>query len=279
MTVCNLIHNASIFLKKKRIQSALLDSEIILSNFMKVSRENLLLNDKMKVSKKIKDKFQSAIERRSENEPVAYIVKKKEFWSMDFLVNDSTLVPRPETELLIEKTLKIFSNKKINILDIGTGSGCILLSLLKELPQSKGIGIDISKEALKIATKNSKKLKLNNRAKFIKSDIGKFKSKKFDLVISNPPYINFKDLNSLSKDILKYEPITALNGGIDGLDVIKKVIYKSSKLLKKNGLLAIEIGSNQYKKVSKILGNNELKEIVKVLDFETNVRCIISTKK
>ena len=163
-------------------------------------------------------------------------------------------------------------------MDIGTGSGCILLSILKELSSSSGTGIDISSKAIQTAKKNSKKLNLINRSKFKIFDINNFTFGKYDLIISNPPYIPQRDLKNLSKDITNYEPIIALNGGLDGLDLIKKVIYKSSILVKKSGLLAIEIGNQQYLKVSKLLKNKGFKEISKEYDNNNNVRCIISTK-
>ena len=188
-------------------------------------------------------------------------MEKKEFWSEDFVVNNTTLVPRPETELLIYKVVNIFKNKKINILDIGTGSGCILLSILKELNFSMGVGIDISAKAIQIAKANSKNLNLLNQVKFKVCDLNKYNIGKYDLIVSNPPYVPSKDMKNLSKDIINYEPKIALDGGVDGLDLIKKVIYKSSHLLKISGLLAIEIGFNQYKRVSSILKHYKFREI------------------
>ena len=272
------IKKASQILKNYNIQSHELDAEIILSDIMGVTREFLITNDKLTISNKIKKKYDFAIKRRTRKEPVAYITGKKEFWSQNFKVSKDTLVPRPETELLIYKLVKHFKRKKINILDIGTGSGCILLSLLKELKYSRGVGIDVSANALKIAKENSKNLNLLNRSKFKIFDINKFNYGKYDLIVSNPPYIPLLNIRNLSKDITHYEPIVALNGGNDGLDLIKKVIYKSTKLLKTNGLFAIEIGNNQYLKVSKLLAQVGLKEISKEFDNNRNVRCIISTK-
>ena len=194
------------------------------------------------------------------------------------MVNYSTLIPRPETELLIYKLVHFFKNKKINILDIGTGTGCILLSILKELNFSKGIGIDISVKAILTANRNANKLNLLNRSKFKVSDIDEFSYGKYDLIVSNPPYIPLRDIKNLSRDIINYEPLIALKGGIDGLDLIKKVIYKSIILLKRNGLLAIEIGNQQYIKVSKLLKQSGFREISKEYDNNRNVRCIIGTK-
>ena len=272
------IKQASQLLKNKNIISHELDAQVILSDIMGVTRDFFITNSHIKVSKNTIKKFNHAIRRRIKREPVAYIIGKKEFWSQDFAVNQTTLVPRPETELLIYKVIDFFKNKRINILDIGTGSGCILLSILKELVHSRGVGIDVSAKAIKTAQFNSCNLNLLHRSKFKVFDVGKFNIGKYDLIISNPPYIPSKDIKNLSKDIINYEPLVALNGGVNGLDLIKKVIYKSNSLLKKNGLLVIEIGSNQYLKVSSLLRQQGFREISKQCDYNHNVRCIISTK-
>ncbi len=278
MNLDNTVKKASQILKNHNIHSHELDAQIILSNIMGVKRESLITNNEINISKKIMEKYDSAIKRRIKKEPVAYIIGKKEFWSEDFMVNHGTLIPRPETELLIYKIINFFKNKKINILDIGTGSGCILLSILKELNFSRGIGIDISAKAIQMAKVNSKNLNLFYRSKFKVIDLNKFNIGKYDLIVSNPPYIPSRDIKNLSKDITSYEPLTALNGGSDGLDLIKKVIYKSNHLLKREGLLALEIGHSQYQKVSCILRSNGYREMSKEYDFNRNVRCIIGTK-
>ncbi|HJO77481.1 MAG TPA: peptide chain release factor N(5)-glutamine methyltransferase [Pelagibacteraceae bacterium] len=278
MILENTIKQASQLLKSHHIISHELDAEIILSDIMGVTKEFLIVNNHINISKNIIKKYNFAIKRRINREPVAYITGKKEFWSEDFVVNHATLVPRPETELLIYKVIKVFKNKRINILDIGTGSGCILLSILKELNLSRGIGIDISAKAIQIAKANSKNLNLFYRSKFKVIDLSKFNIGKYDLIVSNPPYIPSKDIKNLSKDIINYEPLVALRGGINGLDFIKKVIYKSNNLLKRNGLLAIEIGHNQYQTVSNILSQYGFRESGKGYDYNHNVRCIISTK-
>jgi len=278
MILENTVKRASKILKQNKINSHELDAQIILSHIMGVTREFLILNDQINISKDVKQKYELAIKRRTKREPVAYITGKKEFWSENFIVNHSTLIPRPETELLIYKLINFFKDKSINILDLGTGSGCILLSLLKELNKSRGMGIDISKKAIHIAKINSKNLNLINRAKFKICDLNKYNSGKYDLIVSNPPYIPLKEIKNLSKDVINYEPKVALDGGADGLDLIKKVIYKSNHLLKINGLFALEIGFNQYWNVSNILKNYKFREISKVYDYNQNVRCIISTK-
>ena len=278
MNLETTVKKASQILKNHNVLSHELDAEIILSEIMGIKREYLIINDKKNISEKIAKKYYLAIKRRIKKEPVAYIIGKREFWSENFSVNSGTLIPRPESELLIYKVVDFFKNRKIDILDIGTGSGCILLSILKELKFSKGIGIDVSAKAIKIARKNSKKLDLLNRSKFKVFDMNEFNIGRYDLIVSNPPYIPTKDLKNLDKDIANYEPRVALNGGLDGLDLIKKVIYKSKHLIKKSGILAIEIGNDQYKKTSSFLKLCGFKEMSKVNDFNCNVRCIISTK-
>ena len=278
MILQEVVKYASNELKKEKINSYQLDSELILSHIMGVSREFLILNSQLIIKKNTLKKYNFAIQRRIKREPVAYITGKKEFWSENFLVNKNTLVPRPETELMIYTVLKFFKNKTINVLDIGTGSGCVLLSILKNLNFSRGTGIDISSKAIKVATLNAKKLNLSNRSFFKICDINNYNIGKYDLIISNPPYIPSKDIKNLSKDIIHHEPKSALDGGIDGLDLIKKVIYKSNHLLKGNGLLVIEIGFNQYRKVADILKRSKFREIGTEFDYNNNVRCIISTK-
>ena len=278
MNLENTINKASEILKNHNIRSYELDAQIILSDIMGVEREFLITNNEINISKKVVEKYDNAIKRRIKREPVAYIIGKKEFWSQSFRVNYSTLIPRPESELLVYKLISYFKNKRINILDVGTGSGCILLSLLKELHLSRGTGIDISSEAVRTAQLNSKKLNLFYRSKFKVVGIDDFNIERYDLIVSNPPYIALKDMKNLSKDILNYEPLIALKGGLDGLDLIKKVIYKSKHLLKANGLLGIEVGTNQYFKVLNILKKNGFKELHKEYDYNNNVRCIISTK-
>ena len=278
MNLDNTVKKASQILKNHNIHSHELDAQIILSDIMGIKREFLITNNEINISEKIMEKYDIAIQRRIKREPVAYIIGKKEFWSHNFRVNQSTLIPRPESELLIYKLVNYFKNKRINVLDIGTGSGCILLSLLKRLHLSRGIGIDISSKAVKTAKLNSIKLNLSHRSKFRVVDINNFNTGKYDLIVSNPPYIALKDIKNLSKDILNYEPLIALKGGFDGLDLIKKVIYKSKYLLKANGLLGIEIGINQYIRTLDFLKKNGFREVNKEYDCNYNVRCIIGTK-
>ena len=261
-------------LKINKVISYRLDSEIILSKILKISRENLLINE-YKISDIKIMKFKSLISRRSKQEPIAYIFKKKEFRSRDFFIDNKSLIPRPETELLIDPIIKIFKNKSLFFLDVGVGSGCITYSILNEIKQSRGLGIDISKKSLINAKINLKKFK--NRAKLMKRSIDDITHTKFDLIVSNPPYIVKREINRLSQDIKKYEPRIALDGGNDGLDVVKKVIYKAKNILKSNGILALEIGTGQYLSVTKLLKACNFRKKIIIKDYKNNVRCIFST--
>ena len=278
MKIYDLINFGAKTLKNKGILSNRLDAEILLSYAMGISREKLLINEKNVGYDEI-NKFKTFILRRSKKEPVAYITKIKEFRSKNFFVDKNSLVPRPETELLIDPIISFFKEKKIFFLDVGIGTGCIIFSILNELKYSKAIGIDNCKKTLTNARKNLIKLELENRAKIQNRSINKIFGYKFDLIVSNPPYIRTRDFNHLSDDITNYEPRSALDGGNDGLDVIKKVIYKSTQILKLNGILALEIGTGQYKQVKRILNENKFKLIVTVKDYNDNIRCIYSTLK
>ena len=276
MNILELLNQGSKHLKQKKIISHRLDSEILLSKVLNKKREEVLISLDQKICSNQVSKYNKLLKRRSQKEPVAYILQEKEFWSKPFFVNKNTLIPRPETELMVEKLVEIYKDKSISILDIGTGSGCILISLVSELADSNGVGIDICKNAILIAKKNAKMQKKPLNIKFLHKSVSKNFKQKFDLIVSNPPYIKSKDIKNLDDDIKKYEPRLALDGGNDGLDLIKKVIYKTRNILKLKGLLALEIGNEQSKKVSKILLKNNFKIEYIIKDYKNNVRCLIS---
>ena len=276
MNIAKLLDFGAEELNKNDIKSFRLDSEILLSKILGKSREEILITPESKIKFKAEKEFKNLIKRRTLKEPIAYITQEKEFWSKRFEVSKHTLIPRPETELMVEKLIEIYNEKKISILDIGTGSGCIIISLLSELTNSNGVGIDISSSALKIAKKNALLHKVENKIRFYNKSIINLFNCKFDLIVSNPPYIDTKNIKNLDDDVKKYEPLIALNGGNDGLDVIKKVIYKAKEILKINGRLAIEIGNWQSKKVSKELKLNNFKIEKYIKDYKDNTRCLIS---
>ena len=274
-----VLANATKILKSASIKSSKLDCEVLLSNVLKINREKMLVNLNKKINHQDFINFNKLINRRVKNEPVAYIVGYKEFWNKKFKVNSDVLIPRPDTEILVEEVIKLIKiNSSLNILDIGTGTGCIILSVLNERKKCYGIGLDISKKAINIAKHNAKIQQIKNRIKFINSSIDKFYVGKYDLIISNPPYIKSGDIKNLDKDVSFYEPEIALNGGYDGYSKIREIIYRSSVLIKEKGKLFLEIGYNQKSEVIRILNCNKFYVNKVVKDLGKNNRCIISTK-
>ena len=266
-------------LKNKSILSAKLDSEILMAKALGKKREYIILNNDKIIKEQNLKYFKKLVHERATRKPIAYLLNKKSFWKSEFYVNKNTLIPRPDTEILIEEILRCTQHKnKISILDVGVGSGCILLTILKERKNSYGTGIDISKRSLDISKINAKKLNVVSRVKFYKSDIDKFTKGKYDLIVSNPPYIKSCDLKYLESDVINFEPKLALDGGLDGLSKIRKVINKSSELIKKNGKFILEIGFDQKDKVIKLLNKKGFYINSTLKDLAKNDRCIVSTK-
>jgi release factor glutamine methyltransferase len=279
MNIQSAVIEGTNILKDKSILSAQLDTEILLAKALDKDREYIILNHNQVLNIENLKYFKKLVNERATRKPIAYLLNKKSFWKNEFYVNRHTLIPRPDTEIILEQTLKVVKNKDyLKILDIGVGSGCILLSILKEKKNFYGTGIDISKNSLKISRLNAKKLLVDDRVKFYKSDVDKFAQGKYDLVVSNPPYIKKSNLKYLESDVLKFEPKVALDGGLDGLSVIRKVINKTSELLKKNGKFILEIGFDQKSKVIKLLNNKGFYINSSVKDLANNDRCIVSTK-
>ena len=279
MNIEKAINEGYLQLKKNKIKSSHLDSEILMSQVIKKDREYLILNLNQKINGKAYKYYHDLINERSKGKPIAYITGKKFFWKHEFYIDQNVLIPRPETELIIEYVLKKFKNKtKLRLLEIGVGSGCVLLSILDEKKNFLGTGIDLTNKCLKICNNNAIKIGIKNRLKLFKSDIDNFNLGKYDLIISNPPYIKKIDLKYLDTDVKDFEPKMALDGGLEGLSEIRKVIKKSSELIKKKGILILEIAFNQKNDVKKLL-NNKGFYINKVLkDYANKDRCIISTK-
>lgn len=279
MNIQNAIRKGKIILSEKKIKTAELDSEILMSKAINKEKKFLILNFNNEIPKENLNIFNDLVNQRSKGKPIAYLLKKKEFWKNEFVVDRNVLIPRPDTEILVEQALELTKNKnKLNLLDVGVGSGCILLSILNEKKNFYGTGIDICGKSLSICRVNSHKLGLKKRVKLFKSNIDNFQYGKYDLIISNPPYIKKYDLKCLEKDVIGFEPKQALDGGIEGLSEIRKVISKSSELIKKNGFLILEIGFDQKNRVKQILQNKGfyIKKIVK--DLSGHDRCIVSTK-
>ena len=279
MNIQSAVKEATIVLKNNYIKTAELDTEILLAEVLGSSREYIILNNHKNLNKIKLDHFKKLVKERANRKPIAYLLNKKDFWDSEFYVNKNTLIPRPDTEIVIEEILRLTKYKtKLNILDIGVGSGCILLSILRERKDFYGTGIDISKKSLEISKINARNLNLEQRIKFYKSDIDNFSKGKYDLIVSNPPYIKSCDLKYLEKDVIKFEPKLALDGGLDGLSVIRKVINKSSELIKRNGKFILEIGFNQKNKVIKLLNKKGFYINSTLKDLAKNDRCIVSTK-
>ena len=264
-------------LKGRNISSYKIDCEILMSQSLSISREEVLLNLEKDIKKEETEKYFYLVNRRKKDEPIAYITNNKNFWRHKFVTNKDVLIPRPDSEHLVEQTLRFIKKDQAKrILDVGVGSGCLSISILKERPYCKCDAIDSSKNAIKLAKTNANLHQIIDRIKFYKRDVDNFYNDKYDLVISNPPYINKHKIKYLGT--INHEPKIALDGGLDGLEIIRKVISKSKNLLKINGKLILEIGYDQKYKVINLLRkkNFYIDKIIK--DYGNNTRCIVSTK-
>ena len=274
------IKNACKELKENKISSPLLDSELLLSKVIKKDRKFILLNPDKELNQIDQKNFKDLIIRRSKGKPLAYLTGSKSFWKYDFKINEKVLIPRPDTEIIIEQILDIYKNKSnLNFLDVGIGSGCIALSILKEKKSFLGTGVDLSQDCINICRYNANKLGVSSRIKLLKSDVDNLIFRKYDLIVSNPPYIKKLDLNKLDNEVKNFGPKLALDGGLEGLSVTRKVIKKSSELIKIHGKLILEIGYDQREPVKKMLIENNFYVNRILKDFANNDRCIISTKK
>ncbi len=279
MNINLAIKKGSQILRSKYISNSQLDSEILLAKTINKDRNYILLNLDHSLNKRDLNNFYNLIKQRSSGNPIAYLTNKKFFWNSEFFITHDTLIPRPDTELVVENVLNLTKKKsKISILDIGIGSGCILLSIMKERENFYGTGIDISKKCLNITQLNAINLKVTSRLKLYKSNVDKFNLGKYDLIVSNPPYIKTSKLKYLEKDVADFEPRLALDGGLDGLSEIRKVIKKSSELIKKNGKFILEIGFDQKNKVINLLKKEGFYINSTQKDLGNNDRCIVSTK-
>ena len=279
MNIDFALNFGSKILNDKLIPNSHFESEILMAKIINKDRKYLILNSKKKLNESDFLNFQKLIQKRSTGKPLAHLINKKFFWNSEFVVTKDTLIPRPDSELVVESVLNLTKSKnRINILDIGIGSGCILLSVLSERKNFYGTGIDVSQKCLNISRINAILLNVMSRVKLYKSNVDKFNLGKYDLIVSNPPYIKKHNLKYLERDVAKFEPRLALDGGLDGLSEIRKVIKKSARLIKKNGKFILEIGFDQKNKVINLLKKEGFYINSTQKDLANNDRCIIGTK-
>ena len=275
MTIHDVLKLNITKLKEHNIEEPILKAKILLAFVLCKTKEYLLINQNEKINKDIIKIYETNIEKIINGFPIQYITNKKEFMGLDFFVNESVLIPRNDTEILVEESLNIIKKHNMHeILDLCTGSGAIAVSIAKNIENAKIIATDISEEALKIAKKNAIQNNVFEKVKFQKSNMFEKINSKFDIIVSNPPYIETKTIKELSEEVQK-EPYIALNGGQDGLNFYKIIAENAKMFLNKNGYLALEIGYNQKESVIEILKNYEYKNIYTKKDLEGNDRVIV----
>ena len=263
------------YLKQAGIESAWIDARLLLAHTLSCSPEQLMALDDQKVTWDQVSAYQHTISRRQHHEPVSRIVKYREFWSLSFEISPATLDPRPETELLVETVLKKFTNRHQawRILDLGTGSGCILLSLLQEYPEALGLGIDICFDALKVARKNAEKLHLHHRTLWQQGHWHQGIQASFDIIVSNPPYIPHNQISGLSNDVKQYDPRQALEGGEDGLLCYRQLAHQLKSLCHQDTQIYFEIGQGQQDDVTDIMKRAGLQLVMWCPDLAGILRC------
>ena len=280
MKLSNILLEVHNILKINNIEDPSRESKLLICHVLNSSLEIFLLKPEMEISAVQHININELVERRLQGEPIAYLQGSVEFYRSQFIINNNVLIPRPETEVLIEVILNKISNKnkKLNILDIGVGSGIILASLLLELPNSFGIGTDISIEALKVANINLKRLNIDHRYRLINTNWAEgITNNTFDIISCNPPYISNEHIKNLHCSIRNYEPLIALKGGLNGLNSFINLLPIARKLMKKNAFIALEMGFDQSEQLKFILYKNKFKVINIEKDLSGNKRIIIAT--
>jgi release factor glutamine methyltransferase len=268
-------------LQQEKIESASLDSRILLEYVLGVSREQLLFALDQPMSAEQYARFEMLVEKRAQRQPIAQLIGKREFWGMNFVVNEHTLDPRPDSEALVEYVLERVENRAdiFKVLDLGTGTGCLLLSILSELPSARGLGVDYSENALQVAKENAMALGLAGRTQFMCGDWCEKIDGEFDIIISNPPYIPTQVIPTLDPEVSQFEPKLALDGGEDGFACYRKIMKKLPKILAKNGFAAFELGMGQQKELTALAGENGLEAVGVRNDLSGIARCIIFQHK
>jgi release factor glutamine methyltransferase len=282
LTVLQALNTASDYLSKKGINSARLNSELLLTSILNCKRLDLYLSFERPLQKNEIDIYRELLKRRSTFEPLQYIIGKVEFYGLEFEVSPSVLIPRPETELLVEAVIELIKKyERPSILDIGSGSGNISIALAKNIPWCKVVGLDISEEAIKTAKRNAKLNEVDNQLMFVRQNILnglEIGENKFDVVVSNPPYISAEEYLNLDPELKLYEPRFALTDESDGLSFYRKISVVSKSLLKDDGKLFFEVGAGQAEAVKQILIDNGYKNIVVKKDYSDIERIVIGEK-
>ncbi|MBF0444032.1 MAG: peptide chain release factor N(5)-glutamine methyltransferase [Magnetococcales bacterium] len=281
-TIRRLIQWGSDWLGQQGIENPRLDVELLLADALSLTRMDLFLDMDRPLDRQELGDFKNRIKRRSQREPVAYIVGLRGFWKQDFYVDSSVLIPRPETETLVDSILSLYPqhDAKLTILDIGIGSGAILLSLLNEFPNAVGVGVDISEDALRVAKINCDKFNLDERVTLFASDLTATlpNDAKYDLIVSNPPYIVRDEMEKLQPEVKDREPRLALDGGEDGLAIYRPLIPQAYKFLNNSGWLVVEIGYDQGVSVADLFKQAGLKKVSVVKDYGHRDRVVMGVK-
>jgi len=265
-------------LRSAKVESPQLDARVLTAHVLGCAPEELIRYDRQVLDERSQLQLFELIERRIEREPVAYLVGEKEFWSHTFFVEPGVLIPRPDTETIIEAILNAVVDRKkpLSILDLGTGTGCILITLLKELPHAVGVGVDISEVALGIAAKNAIRHGVSDRISWISSDWLGNVNGSFDIIVANPPYIDVDDYRGLGRSVRDFEPQVALVGGTDGLGAYREICKDVTDHLKTEGTIYLEIGHRQAADVSQLLRANSMIVVDIVKDLSQNDRCVVA---
>ena len=273
-------------LKKLGFKTPSLDCRLLLSRILK-KNNTVYTHQEVYISQNQIIKFQTLVKKREEGQPVSRILNRRNFWKREFILDEETLDPRPDSEILIETVLEHFSDntKLLKILDLGSGSGCLGLSLLEEYENASIIFVDASKKSLKIVERNSHQFRLKGRLKYINLDwctddwdtklLNSTDKTKFDIIVTNPPYIPTNEIKFLETEVREYDPILALDGGNDGLDAYRSIIPKLKNLLKTDGKIFVEVGKGQENLVSKIGLQNGLFSVGYKKDLSNINRVIV----
>lgn len=279
VTIADALAKAVTVLKDAGVDTANLDARVLLAQVLGVGREYLVINSEFALSDEQLIAYEQMIERRMTREPVAQILGEREFWSLKFRVTPDTLVPRPDSESVIEAVLDYVPRReaKLLIADFGTGTGCLLLSLLSEFPNAHGLGVDISEAALAVAEKNAANLGLSERAHFHHAKWGEGIIGRYDVIVSNPPYIPENDIDGLAPEVAKFEPKTALAGGADGMKAYRELMPHVKRLLAVHGVAVLEFGKDQHEAVMDIASEHGLQPLELQSDLAGIIRCVVLT--